>query len=55
MEVQVKILCGYKMQLLIIIQQLILDTDFDGDGECGHVLPSLSTGTSTCISLIIGI
>ena len=25
-----------------------LDTDFDGDGECGHVLPSLSTGTSTC-------
>ena len=25
-----------------------LDTDFDGDGECLYVLPSLTTGTSGC-------
>ena len=25
-----------------------LDTDFDGDGECSYVLPSLTTGTSGC-------
>jgi len=27
-----------------------LDTDFDGDGECTYVLPSLTTGTSGCTS-----
>ena len=27
-----------------------LDTDFDGDGECTYVLPSLTTGTAGCTS-----
>jgi Lamin Tail Domain len=31
-------------------QTAALDTDFDGDGECVYVLPSLTTGTSGCTS-----